>query len=56
MEYLGLGGFELAAKLVMLRLRGGELRGMKETQLPPAIRIARLVPPRCARRAYEYAL
>jgi len=56
MEHLGSGGFELAAKFVVLCLSGGEIRRMEETQLTPAIRVGRLVPSRRARRAHQYPL
>ena len=56
LEYLGPGGFELAAKFVMLRLRGREIRRMEEAQLPPVICHGRLVPSRSAWRAHQHAL
>ena len=56
MEDLRPGGFELAAKFVMLRLRGREIRRVQETQLPPAVCCARLVPSRRSRRAHQYSL
>ena len=50
MKYFRAGGFELAAKFVMLGLRGREIRRMEEAQLPPAIRdrTAGSIPPRVA--------
>ena len=56
MEYLGSGGFELAAKFVMLRLRGREIRRVEEAQLLPMVCHGRLVPSRSAWRAHQHAL
>ena len=56
MEHFGAGGFKLAAKFVMLRLRDREIRRMKEAQLLPAVGIGRPVPSRRARRAHQYSL
>ena len=47
-EHFRSGGFQLAAKFVMLRLRRREIRRMEKSQLPPAVRIGRLVPSRRA--------
>ena len=56
MEDFRPGGFELAAKFVMLRLRGREVRRVQETQLPPAVCCAGLVPSCGSRRAHQYSL
>ena len=56
MEDFRPGGFELAAKFVMLRLRGREIRRVQETQLLPAVCRGRLVPSRRARRAHQHSL
>ena len=56
MEHFGAGGFKLAAKFVMLRLRDREIRRMKEAQLLPVVGVGWLVPTRRSRRAHQYSL
>jgi hypothetical protein len=56
LEYLGSGGLKLAAKFVMLRLRGREIRRVEEAQLLPAIRDGRQVPSRREWRAHQHTL
>jgi len=56
MEDFRSGGFQLAAKFVVLRLRGGEVRRVKESQFALTIRLGGLVPSRGAGRANQHAL
>jgi len=48
-ENFGAGGFKLAAKSIMLHLRGRKIRCMKEAQLLPKIVVAWPVPTRRTR-------
>ena len=56
MDYFRARGFELAAKLIMLRLRGREIGHVEESQLLPAFRLDGDVPSGGPWRTYQYAL
>ena len=49
-------GFKLAAKLIMLRLRGGKVGRMKKSQLLPAVLRSAVIPSCGAWRTHQHPL